>query len=365
MSSRPVSCAEAGSPGQDHPVPDEGIDDAVGRDAIAIPTEDVLLARVSLPAGTARQVQAGLGSAVESLLAEPLDGLHVVPGQELGQGDRLVAILRHSVMADWALRTDARRPRLVPDVLALPVPPAGSLFARESRGRVLVRLADGTGFATTAESFPAFWRAAGMPGIVLFSGRLQPDLPISGVQPMPPVPPPEALTFDLMTDRHARKAGLWPRKLAAVAVLGLAGHLAILGAETIALGRIAERLEARLRGDQGDAPAVAMPTQPDAGPLRQASPMAGQSAGGGFLPLLARASGALPVFGEGVGVRSMTFDAGTGELDLLVEGPDLASLQAMETRLAAAGLSVSAGAATSSSDAAEMRLVIGRIADER
>ena len=336
-----------------------GNEGRVGDDAITIPCEHVLLARVKLPPVARREWQTALRSAVEDLVTEPLDQVHIVQGPELGQGEFLVAVLRHRVMAEWAPLADARHLRLVPDVLALPVPPTGSLHACESGGRVLVRLADGTGFATRTEAFPTFWRAAGRPGIVLFDGQLPPELQISGMQAMPQVQPPEALTFDLMTDLYARKGGRRRtfRGMAAVAALALTGHLAILGAETIALERIAERHEALWRGEAAGPSAVPLEAE------RQARAAGGGLATGGVLPLLTQISEALPALNHGLVVRNMAFNANTGELGMLVEGQDLAALNALENQLRAAGLNISSGLATSSNGTAEMRLVISEPID--
>lgn len=358
MSLAPALAKRVDPPGHG-PMALPGVNDGtVGKDAITIPCEHVLLARVKLPSVPRRDRQAALRSAVEDLLAEPLDQVHIAAGPELGQDERLVAVLRHSVMAEWALLADAGHARLVPDVLALPVPPMGSLHASEAGGRVLVRLPDGTGLATRTEVFPTFWRAAGMPGIVLFGGQLPPELQIVAVQAMPEDPPPEALTFDLMIDRYARKGRRRVKGVAAVALLALIGHLAILGAETIALERIAQRQAALGRGEAADSPTDPQTIRREAGQQRQANTAREGLATGGVLPLLTQVSEALPAFDDGMVVRTMTFDARTGELGMLVEGQDLAALHDLESRLGAAGLNISSGAATSSNGTAEMRLVI-------
>jgi general secretion pathway protein L len=357
MSLALVSSKQADQPEHSHPALHGMDDDGVGGDAIAIPCEHVLLARIKLPPAAVWQLQAATRSAVADLIADPVDEVHIVPGRELGQGEFLVAVLRHAVMEEWAPRADATNSRLVPDVLALPIPPTGSLFMREAGGRVLVRLADGTGFATGMLAFPTFWRAAGMPEIVLLGGQLQGEFPAIGVQSMPASPPQEALEFDLITDRYARKRGAWRtlKGVAAVVVLALIGHLALLGTETVLLGRIAEEQEALLRGE------AIGPSAATQSPPWQGDPTAGWAATSGFLPFLSQVAGAFPAFGEGMAVRNMTFDADAGTLGILVEGPDLAALQGMEAQLDAAGLNVSAGAATSSGGTAEMRLIINRL----
>ena len=137
-----------------------------------------------LPLASHRQRQAAAGFAVEELIAEPLEASHVVLGPELGRGEYLVVVVAHREMAVWAGRA-APGQRLVPDVLALPVPAAGCCSVREAGGRVLVRRADGTGYATRAEHLEAFWRADGAPQVVLYGGRLPEQVPVSAPGLMP------------------------------------------------------------------------------------------------------------------------------------------------------------------------------------
>lgn len=360
MSLAPVLPAQVDPPGRSPLVPRAVNDAGVGDDAITIPGEHVLLTRVTLPTVARRERQKAVSAAVADLIADPLDQVHIVQGPELGQGEHLVAVLRHKVMEEWASLADARRARLVPDVLSLPVPPVGSLAVREAGGRVMVRLADRTGFATRTEAFPTFWRAAGRPRIVLFGGQLPPELQISDMQAMPDVPTSEALTFDLMTDRYAPRHGRWRtlKGIAAVAALAVIGHLSILGAEVVALGRIAERHETLWRGETAASSVTPQPSSSQAERQRQANPTAGAPAYGGFLPLLTRISEALPALDPEMVVRKMTFDGNAGRLEMLVEGQDLAALQDLEGRLAAAGLTIHSGTATSSNGRAEMRLVV-------
>ena len=81
---------------------------------------------------------------------------------------------------------------------------------------------------------------------------------------------------------------------------------------------------------------------------------------GAFLPLLARVSEALrPGRRRDLAAHPRLRRHGDGSLALTVEAPDLATLQAVETDLTAAGLAVSSGVATTSDTGAEVRTVIG------
>lgn len=330
-----------------------------GPDAMALPSERALLVRVALPLASHRQRQAAVGFAVEDLVAEPLEASHVALGPELAPGEYLAVVVRHEVMAECAADA-APGQRLTPDVLALPVPAPGGCSVREINGRVLLRRADGTGFAVRAEAFEMFWHAEGAPKVVLFGGRLPDSVPVSASGLTPAGLPPEALGTDLFQGRYARddRAG-WraATRLVAVLALALTAHVAILGVDTLALRGIARDREAALRA----AIAVRVPDLPATAPLdlalRRALPMEADAPGAGFLPLLARVSEALRPAGSGISVRDLAFDE--AGLSMLLEAPDLATLQQAEAGLGAAGLPVSSGAATTGDGAAEARFMIG------
>ena len=119
----------------------------LGADAVALPAEECLIVRIALPLASHRQRQAAAGFAVEDLIAEPIEASHVVLGPEVGPREYLAFVVSHAAMAPRAARANKLRGRLVPDVLALPVPSPGSCSVREAFGRVMVRRPDGTGFA--------------------------------------------------------------------------------------------------------------------------------------------------------------------------------------------------------------------------
>ena len=332
----------------------------LGSDALALPGEDALLVRIALPLASHRQRQAAAGFAIEDLIAEPLDATHVVLGPELAPGEYLVIAVRHSVMRAWAGQPGGVGRRLVPDVLALPVPAAGSCSVREVHGRVLVRRADGTGHACHATGFEPLWRADGSPQIVLYGGRLPEGLPVSATGLMPVVATPEALAIDLLQGTYAAEKDGRRRlfvRLAAVLVAALAAHGGILALDAAALQRIATTREAALRTEI----AARVPALPAALPidvaLRRAMPAAA-SAGGGFLPLMATVAAALQPVASDVSMRSVAFDGTDGSLAMSVEAADLATLQRVETGLGAAGLAVTSGVATTGNGGAEVRFVV-------
>ena len=135
------------------------VDVGLGADAVALPSELAHILRVPLPLAAHRQRQAAAGFAVEELIAEPLEASHVVLGPELGRGEYLVVVVAHREMAVWAARA-APGQRLVPDVLALPVPAAGCCSVREPAAGCWcdARMVPETPPGPTASR--RFWRAA-------------------------------------------------------------------------------------------------------------------------------------------------------------------------------------------------------------
>ena len=360
MSSQSDPAKTAAAPSRPHLTLVAPAELGLGGKAVPLPGEHALLLRVPLPLATHRQRQAAIGFAVEDLIAEPLDAVHVAIGPPLGPGDYLAVIVRHSVMAEWAMRAKAAGASLVPDMLGLPVPQEGHVSVREIAGRVLVRRADGTGYAAPLATFEVVWGIDGSPRIVLFGGRLPDHLPVSAVGLMP-AEPPEAASMDLLQGAYAPAAGSRARlasRLGLVAALALLAHGAILGAETFALNRIADDRERTLR----TALAARLPDLPADAPLelalRRALPASPDRADTRFLPLFAQVAGVLaPLSGE-VALRNLSYGATEARLAILVEAAALAPLQEIETALGAAGLIVAAGVATTGDGAAEVRFVI-------
>lgn len=353
----PAGIAREGLPAAVAPINDAAGDAAgnVGADAVAIPSEFVHVLRAALPLPTQRQRRAAVGFAIEDQIAAPLEDTHVVIGPELAPGEYLVVAVSHRDMEDWASWTPPGM-RLTPDVLGLPVPAAGFCSVCEAQGRVLARRADGTGYATRAALFEAFWRADGAPQVVLYGGELPEEIPVGVTRLLPQGAPGPAAAFDLFQGVHARSLAprAWRRRLVAVAVLAVAAHGAILAGDTIALARAAEAREAALRS----AIAARVPGLPPDLPLdvalRRALPPPPAADAGGFLPLLAEVSQALAPL-PGLTLKSLGYRADDG-LTLVVQAPDLPTLQRMEAALQALPVVATPGAAAIADGTAETTL---------
>ena len=320
-----------------------------------VPSEDVLLLAVDLPAMPAQQRRAAVGFAVEDQIAQPLDEVQVVLGPQLSPGLWLVAVIARPVLA--GLATDKSTVALWPDVFLVPRPKSGwAVWA--GAGRVLVRLPDGTGFASTPQALPAFWAAASSPEIILYGGVLPATLPITVRAELPVGADPTLRGFDLRSGRNSAGGQMalpkGARSVLIVAVVAALAHLGLMVADVVALNQLASKSEAELRAvlnAPADSDLDAALTQ--ALSLRQPA-----DGGGGVLDLLSQVFGAIGAQTGRVSVQDLRYAALENEAILTVEAPDLATLQSVQSALSEKGLTVTAGAATTSDGAAEVQMTI-------
>ena len=332
-----------------------------------VPTEIALLLNVTLPNMAASQRRSAVQFAIEDKIAQPLDQVHVVLGpkvQDIGTSSAwLVAVINAAVMESYVAAEPANAQLMLLDVLALQVPNEGEWTVLAIDGRVLVRLPDWSGFATTTEMLPIFWKAAGSPKIMRVGGVWPFELPVAAQVVLEKSFNPNLLKFDLRSGRFGRTGAGWPKGIRAIAIvsaLAITGHLSLLALDVIGLRRIAATQETALRlaleaaGQQivGDIDST----------LTTALAAQNQRVSSEFLPILAQSFGAISPQSGQLQIRDLRFAEAQNALTLTIEAPDLAALQTAETAFAAAGLQVSAGAATTADGAAEAQMTLRRTA---
>jgi general secretion pathway protein L len=311
-----------------------------------VPTEQVLLLAVTLPQMPVAQRRSAVAFAVEDQIARALDEVHVVLGPQMGAA-WLVAVIARDVLA--ALPAG----RLVADVGMVPVPAAGEWSVWAQGARIVVRCADGTGFATDATAFGTFHLAAGRPALVCYGGDLPAGFAVLRRDVLPAMDARFA-KFDLNAARVQDYATRLPRGwrgLAGLLVAAAFGHLTLVGLDTFALMRLRDAQADHVRVAAGlveganieAAVAQAMVAQPEAAPSA-------------FLPQLSAVF--LAMDDAPVSVRDLRYQGDAGSITMTVEAQDIATLQATETALNDAGLTVAAGAATSGNGLAEQQLTI-------
>ena len=338
----------------------------VGNPVVLVPSEHVLMLAVDLPLPSRRQRLSALPFAIEDQIADPIGEVHAALGMELAPRRHLAGIVRHELIAAWVEQVTGAglvHAALVPDALALPVPEEGSWSAQRSGDRVLVRTADGAGFATSLSQLPVIWAAAGKPVCIEHGEELPPE-----ITSVPAVVELEPLTRRLMVPALDLRQGLYAkprralprtaRKAMAVVAAGALVHAFIVVLDTFALQQIADnrRAEAQALVERH------LPgTSVDGDFAAEVNELLGGGAGGprsSFFPLLARASAALGGSGGGTSLSSLSYDAAAGELSLDVEQPDMNALQRTEAALAASGLSPVTGKPYVRSGVAGARIVV-------
>ncbi len=293
-----------------------------GPATLLVPSESVRLLAVDLPLASHGKRLAALPFAIEAMIADPIEAVHIVLGEPIGPQRYLAAVVRHGQMAHWAEIADAAglgHAAIVPDALALPRPDGGGWCALAGAGRVVVRSGDGTGFAVPSALIGAAWDAAGRPSI-----RNAGPAPI-GELASAPLTDMIALAdrlrapaIDLRQGLYARRsapARRWLKRFGWLAAAGIAAHVVIAAADTAMLRVIAERRAADTRA----AVAIAAPgtnlSDDLQGSVADLLPASAPS-GSAFVPLVVRTARALAPLSGAIRTRAMRFDGAALVLEI-------------------------------------------------
>ena len=339
---------------------------------VLVPTEAVLIQVVDLPLPGLEKKRQAAPFAVEELVSEPLDQLHVAVGAAVEGHRHLVGVVSHAVMADWVgILAEAGMPNaaLAPDALALMAPPEGAWSVALESERVRIRTRD-EAFAAPAADLAAIWAAAGRPRLVSYG---QPLRDVLGTEdgldflPAATVGHGEAPALDLRQGVWSaqRRTHAFARQLAMIAGLAVAALVGVFLVDTWLIERETDQRKDELqRLVEARAPGVLAPdaSGEEVGAVAERLVMGGGT-GGDFLPVLSRAATALvPASGE-VTIQSLEWDAAQG-LGIGIEAADLSAIQAAEARLGEAGLIASNAGSTAENGRArgEIRIAAGDVA---
>lgn len=336
------------------------------------PAEDVLLLEAARPPGRGAQLAQAVPFAVEDQLAGPIEAQHVAWREAPGAPARLqLAVARREAVQAWLARVAASG--LPADgawsEAALLAP--GTLLVEP--GRALARLADGRALAGEVDEVMALLQALGI-GHGALSLRLADgaEAPAGwqGGAARAAGPALAALAEglpgagpDLLQGAFAPVArGAGARQAWRVAAL-LAAAVGVLAFAALLLER--QGYASMVEAQQAEAEALVRRVAPDAraglgfaeasAVLAQAAGQGGASADGA-LGLLARAA---PALAEDPSLALQAVEYRSGQLDLVVVGPDVAALDALRGRLAAATGRAELTAATPGTRGVEGRLRLG------
>ena len=313
---------------------------------VLAPCERILILAVDLPLASRGQRQTAAPFAVEGLIAEPLDRVHVALGAEVSDRRHLCAVVRNELMDHWVgVLTQAGLDHciLLPDALTLSTPPAGYWRLAVEDGRALVRTDDGGGFAVDLKALPATWEAGNRPRLIASRDSL-PEIMRGGVddmslelddglRPVVVVAPIDLRQGRFAASRRQSPALPW-RAVALVAAAGFLAHVAILALDTWILDGMADRRETETRAmiasrspELGEQPDLVLAVD-------RLAPL--QSGGDGRLVrVLGRVSAALSA--TPMSYRYLQY-ASDGALDLAVSVPSAATLESATAALNGAAL---------------------------
>jgi general secretion pathway protein L len=331
---------------------------------LVLPAEVCSSFAVNLPTRKARWISQALAYAVEELLAENVDDLHLTHGDALDDGRRRVIAIRRQLLADWLEDLQALGLTIVAihvDADLLPRDGTQVLFID---GRALLGGAPEPRLAFDIDQWSHL--AAQCPAPRHGHGTLAdaPEL-LDDYQPLDDpyrfLASGRAAALNLAQGDFAVRAagsglGLWKPVLVTL-VLVLAVQLIFNLAQAWSLERQADRYAEASRALYSEL----FPEDQRIVNLRaQFDDHIGQRAGGssGFMRLLDEVAQAMAE-GVPVSISQLDYNQARGDLALQVRASDFAALEQLRQRLGETGESVQLGSASRDGDAVSARVVIG------
>lgn len=331
---------------------------------LVLPAEACSYFAVNLPTRKARWISQALAYAVEELLAENVDELHLTHGEALADGRRRVIAIRRQTLADWLEDLDALGMNIVAihvDADLLPREDTQLLFIGE---RALLGGSPEARLAFASAQWPQL--AAQCPPPVHARGSLaEPSAPLDDYQqlddPYRFLAAGRSAALDLAQGDFAVRAageglGRW-KPLFAVIGLVLLVQLGFNLAQAWYLERQAEQYAEASRAlytelFPEDVRIVNLRAQFD-GHIGQDGAASAQ-----FMRLLDEVA---RVMAEGlpITIDQLEYNDARGDLALQVRAYDFAALEQLRQRLGETGLGVELGSASRDGDAVSARILIG------
>ena len=334
-----------------------------GHWTLVLPVEAVTACAVNLPTRKARWLRQALPFAVEELLAEDVELMHLALGEHLADGRHRVFAVRRSWLAGWLALCATPPQAIAVDADLLPATGTALLAAH---GRWLLGGENVTRMAVQAQDWPQLSPLCAQPQMA-WCGPEQASLqPVDDSQA---VADPlvwlaqQPLRNNLAQGEFAVQSGgsQWQRWRPLLAVAGL--WLVLQWGFNLVQGWHLQR--------QAEAYATASATLyrelfPQDRKLVNLRAQFDQhlqaSAGGGqtrLLGLLAQVSGALAAEGGQVQISQVDFSEARGDLAMQVQAPGFAELEGLRERLQNNGLVVQLGSASREGASVSARVVIG------
>ncbi|MCU1716030.1 type II secretion system protein GspL [Pseudomonas sp. 5P_3.1_Bac2] len=330
---------------------------------LVLPVEAVTACAVSLPTRKARWLRQALPFAVEDLLAEEVELMHLALGEQLSDGRHRVFALRRSWLSAW-LQLCALPPlRITVDADLLPGPGSSLLILPQ---RWLLGGAAATRMALTEQDWPQVQALAGEVEQVNY--QLGEPAPAAWAQAQALAEPyvwlaQQSVRNNLAQGEFAvqRSSGQWQRWRSVAALLGL--WLVVQWGFNLAQSWHLQR-----QADQYAAASAALyqelfPQDTKLINLRaqfeQHLRETGGSAQSPLLSLLAQVSQVMQTKGVRVQINQLDFSEARGDMALQVQAPGFAELEQLREHLQGSGLAVQLGSASRDGAMVSARVVIG------
>ncbi|HEX5755204.1 MAG TPA: type II secretion system protein GspL [Arenimonas sp.] len=339
--------------------------DADQRVTVLVPGEDVLLLDLPRIAGSAAQLQQALPFAIEEQLAAPVEQQHVAWA---ANGERLrVAVVARERIEQWlaALRDAGVEPdAMIPETLALQPGARPQLLVED--GRCLLRLDDARGLMLERATVAELAAQIPQPVDCWLAGSDAAPLPVHSQQAVAQVLPllasgAQGSPLNLLQGRYAprrrvggaQRAWRWAAMLAA----------AVLASLLLTAVVDQRKLSAKVAAQEAEMAALYLRAVPGASnadnPAQQLQAVLSSQGLGDGDPALSLLSLAAPAIAADARISLDALDYRDGRLELVLQAADVAGLDALRQRLAAAGLAVEIVASTPGSQGVQGRLRIG------
>lgn len=334
-----------------------------GNWVLVLPVEAVTACAVNLPTRKARWLRQALPFAVEELLAEDVELMHLALGEQLADGRHRVFAVRRSWLASWLALCATPPQAIAVDADLLPGPGSALL---PLHGRWLLGGENVARMAVQVQSWPQLSPLCAQPQVAWCGPQQSPLQPIDEVKA---VAEPfvwlaqQPLRNNLAQGEFAGQSacGQWQRWRP---LLGLVGLWLVLQWGF----NLAQSWHLQRQADQYASASAALYKElfPQDSKLINLRAQFDQhlqaGAGGGqtrLLGLLAQVSGALAAEGRQVQISQVDFSEARGDLALQVQAPGFAELERLRERLEGGGLAVQLGSASREGSGVSARVVIG------
>ena len=333
-----------------------------------IPGIDILLTRVKLPGGRKSQLRNALPYALEENLIDDVDDLHCALGPQLENGQYIAAVARDDKISYWhqlLLSTGLHIQALLPDFLLLPLAPHKWSVACEGN-TAYVRTSETEGFVCQINVLPLLLQKElstskeQAPEAIIFYGCLPFEDQLMGevitsqceLIQHPPLGsgsliellannPLTTTSLNLLQGEYAPSSRLLQRLRPWYASAVLAGILILLGfvgslIEYVSLKQQNAALDQQItQVFRQTFPDVTRIVNPASQMRSRVAELRGKGRGTGpeFSQMLARVA---PVVANSKGVTAQHLRYQMGQMEILLETPDLQSLENLKNRLSEA-----------------------------